>query len=78
MCRGEKMKKRKQKASLAEKIMKIIDKKPNTGEEIKKELKDRLGCTAKLTDIRVNLLYLLRREKIQRRKNDVGEYEYFI
>lgn len=72
------MKKRKQKASLAEKIMKIIDKKPNTGEEIKKELKDRLGCTAKLTDIRVNLLYLLRREKIQRRKNDVGEYEYFI
>lgn len=72
------MKKRKQKASLAEKIMKIIDKKPNTGEEIKKELKDRLGCTAKLTDIRVNLLYLLRREKIQRRKNDAGEYEYFI
>jgi len=72
------MKKRKQKASLAEKIMKILDKKPKTGEEIKKELKDRLGCTAKLTDMRVNLLYLLRREKIQRKKDGAGEYKYFI
>jgi len=70
--------KKKKQTSVAEKIMKIIDKKPKTAEEIKKELKDSLGCTAKLTDIRVNLLYLLRREKIQRKKDEAGEYKYHI
>ena len=63
---------------MSEKIMKIINKKPQTVEGIKKELKDRLGCIAKLTDVRVNLLYLLRREKIQRKKDEAGEYKYFI
>lgn len=76
-CKGKKMKRKKQKTSLAEKIMKILEKKPKTVEEIKKELKDRLGCTAKITDIRVNLLYLLRREKIQRKKDGIKRYKYF-
>ncbi len=73
-----KMKKKKTKTSLTEKIVKILEKKPKTAEEIKTELKDRLGCAAKLTDIRVNLLYLLRREKIQRKKEGVEEYKYHI
>jgi len=73
-----KKKQKKQGTSLAEKILKILEKNPKTAEEIKKELKDRLGCTAKLTDIRVNLLYLLRRERIQREKDGAGKYKYFI
>lgn len=71
------MKKQKQKASVAEKIMKIIDKRPKAAEEIKKELKDRFGYNETLDDVRVNLLYLLRREKIQRKKED-KIYKYHI
>jgi hypothetical protein len=74
----KKLKRKRQKTSLAEKIMKVLGKQPKAAEEIRKELKDRLGCTAQLTDIRVNLLYLLRREHIQREKGDVGKYRYFI
>ncbi|MBU0478269.1 hypothetical protein KKC91_06850 [bacterium] len=72
------MKKKKQKTSVSEKIMKIVNKNPKTAEGIKKELKDKFGCTAKLADVRVNLLYLLRRDKIQRKKDGAGGYKYFI
>lgn len=71
------MKKKKQKASLAEKIMKVIDRRPKAAKEIKKELKDRFGHNEKLDDIRVNLLYLLRREKIERKKEN-KIYKYHI
>ena len=71
------MKKKAQKASVAEKIMKVIDKRAKTAEEIKNELKDKFGYNIKPEDIRVNLLYLLRREKIQRKKE--GKiYKYHI
>lgn len=46
-----------------------------TAEEIKKEIKDRKGHNINLQDIRVNLLYLLRREKIKRKKEG-GSYKY--
>ncbi len=71
------MKKQKEKASVAEKIMKVINKRPKTAEEIKKELKDRFGYNEKLDDVRVNLLYLLRREKIKRKKEN-KIYKYHI
>lgn len=71
------MKKQKQKASVAEKIMKVIDKRPKAAEEIRKELKDRFGYNEKPEDIRVNLLYLLRREKIKRKKEN-KIYKYHI
>lgn len=62
------MKKKKQKTSVSEKILKVVDKQPKTAEEIRQELKDRFGYSIKLKDVRINLLYLLRREKIQRKK----------
>lgn len=71
------MKKKKQKASVAEKIMKVIDKRPKAAEEIKQELKDRFGHNEKPEDVRVNLLYLLRREKIKRKKEN-KIYKYHI
>jgi len=74
----KKMRSQKRKRSVAEQIMKILTKQAKTAEEIRKELKDRLGCTAKLTDTRVNLLYLLRRERIQRQREGVGKYKYLI
>jgi hypothetical protein len=69
--------KKNQKVSVAEKIVKIIDKRLKTAEEIKKELKDKFGYNTKLDDVRVNLLYLLRREKINRKKED-KVYKYYI
>ncbi len=71
------MKAKKSKISVAEKILKVIHKQPKTAEEIKKELKDKLGYNIKPEDIRVNLLYLLRREKIQRKKVE-KIYKYHI
>jgi len=69
------MKKKKQKVSVAEKIMKVIDKRPRAAEEVKKELKDRFGYNEKPEDVRVNLLYLLRREKIKRKiENKIYKY----
>jgi len=67
------------KNSLSEKILKIDDflKHMRTAEEIKLELKDRFGHNFKLSDIRVNLLYLLRREKIKRKK-DGKIYKYYL
>lgn len=70
-------KKANNKVSVADKIMKVITKNPQTADDIRAELKDRFGYSIKLEDIRVNLLYLLRREKIQRKKD--GEvYKYFL
>lgn len=71
------MKKQKQKASLAERITKVIDKQPKSAEEIRKEIKDKFGFNEKPEDIRVNLLYLLRRNKINRKKDD-KIYKYHI
>lgn len=69
------MKKKKQKVSVTEKIMRIIDKRPKAAEDVKKELKDKFGFNERPEDIRVNLLYLLRREKIKRkREGDVYKY----
>ena len=70
-------KKNKKNASVAEKIMRVIDKRSKNAEEIKKELKDRFGYKEKPEDIRVNLLYLLRREKIKRKKEN-KTYKYHI
>lgn len=71
------MKKKKQKVSVAEKIMRIIDKRPKAAEDVKKELKDKFGFNERPEDIRVNLLYLLRREKIKRKKEE-DVYKYYI
>lgn len=71
------MKKKKQKLSVTEMISKIINKRPKCAEEFEKELKDDFGYKIKLDDIRVNLLYLLRREKIKRKKED-KIYKYYI
>ncbi len=69
--------KKNKKESVAEKIMKVIDKQPRSAEEFRKEIKDRFGHNEKPEDIRVNLLYLLRREKIKRKKE--GKiYKYYI
>ena len=65
------------KNSMSENIMKIIKAEPKSAEIIKRELKDGFGHNFPLGDIRVNLLYLLRREKIKRRKEN-KEYKYYI
>lgn len=69
--------KKNKKVSVAEKILKVIDKQSKTAEEIRKELRDRFGYNVKPEDIRVNLLYLLRRERIKRKKE--GKiYKYHV
>lgn len=66
-----------QKLSVAEKILKVVDNQLKEAGEFKKELKDRFGYNIKSEDIRVNLLYLLRREKIKRKKE--GKiYKYYV
>ncbi len=55
--------------------MKVLSKKPVAAEYVRSELKDRFGYNIKPEDIRVNLLYLLRRGKIQRKK-DGKVYQY--
>lgn len=69
--------KKSKKMSVAKKITKIIDKQPKSAEELKQELKDRFGYAIKPEDVRVNLLYLLRRGKIHRRKEN-NIYKYYI
>ena len=65
--------------SVSGKIMKIISKQPKSAEEIRKELKDRLGFNEKPKDIRVNLLYLLRRGKIGRKKEGkIYKYQSYV
>lgn len=73
----DKIMKKNNKISVSEKILKIVAKQPKSAEEFKKELKDRFGYNIKPEDIRVNLLYLLRRGQIQRKKED-SIYKYHI
>ncbi len=71
------MKKKKQPKSVSANIMKVISKQPRTAEELRRELKDTFGHNEKLDDVRVNLLYLLRREQVKRKKE--GKlYKYYI
>ena len=71
------MKKTKQKVSVSEKLMKVLTTDAKDAEEIRVELKDSLGFSEKLEDVRVNLLYLLRRGKIKRKKSG-NVYKYYI
>lgn len=71
------MKKKTKKPSVSDKIMKVITKTPRDAEKLRKELKDSLGFTEKPEDIRVNLLYLLRRGKIKRQKEG-KTYVYYM
>lgn len=71
------MKKTKQKVSVSEKLMKVLTTDARDAEEIRTELKDSFGFSEKLEDVRVNLLYLLRRGKIKRKKYD-NVYKYHI
>ncbi len=69
------------KESVADKIIKISDpflRQPKSAEEIRVRIKDKLGHSIKISDIRVNLLYLLRREKLQRETDADGEYKYSL
>lgn len=68
---------KKKKPSVSEKIFKVLSKNPKSAEEVRAELKDRFGHNEKLDDVRVNLLYLLRREKIKRKKVE-KIYKYHI
>ena len=61
--------------SLAERLAKFITKHPKSAEELRRELKDRSGYSERLDDIRVNLLYLIRRDKVKRVK-DGKLYKY--
>ncbi|RLC37802.1 hypothetical protein DRH29_00065 [candidate division Kazan bacterium] len=71
------MKRKRSKTSLAEKLIKVINKEPRSAEELRRDLKDRFGYNEKPEDIRVNLLYLLRRERIKRKKSE-KIYKYHI
>jgi hypothetical protein len=64
------------KTSVAERIIKVMSKQPKIAEEIRREIKDKFGYPIKIEDIRVNLLYLLRRQQIMRKK-DGTKYKYF-
>ena len=69
--------KKKQKISISELIMKILAKQPKSAEEIRAGIKDRFGYNVPLDDICVYLLRLLRRDEIQRKKVD-KIYQYHI
>jgi len=71
------VKRKRSKTSLAEKLIKVINKEPRSAEELRRDLKDRFGYNEKPEDIRVNLLYLLRRERIKRKKSE-KIYKYHI
>ena len=69
---------KKKKVSISEKILAlgIFLNKWRTAEEIQKEIKDRTGYTLKVTDIRVNLLYMLRGRKFGRvREGKIYRYK---
>lgn len=68
---------KKQKKSLSEIIMKVMTKSPMLAEELGALIKEKFGYRVSVQDIRVNLIYLLRREEIKRQK-DGGKYKYFI
>jgi len=73
------MAKKKSEKSIADRILELnaFLHTSKTAEEIKAEIKDSTGHNIKLDDLRVNLLYLLRREKIKRKK-DGKIYKYSI
>ena len=77
MANANNTKKKNRKVSIADSIVKVVNKHPRTADEFKKELKDKFGYNEKLDDIRVNLLYLLRRGKVKR-KRDEKVYKYYI
>ncbi len=66
--------------SIAERILDLGDflKIPRLAEEIKKTIRDKTGHIFELQDIRVNLLYLLRREKLKRIKEGKTLYKYHL
>lgn len=57
--------------------MRVMTKSPMLAEEIGTLVKEKFGYRVNVQDIRVNLLYLLRREEVKRQK-DGGKYKYFI
>lgn len=67
---GKEMSKKSKKKSVADIILELGDflKIPKLAEEIQKEIKDLKGHRISIQDVRVNLLYLLRKEKIKRKK----------
>lgn len=72
--------KKKNKISVSETLLKIINVQPKSAEELAKEIKDEFGYSSasiSLAEIRVNLLYLRRREKTKRKK-DGSTFKYFI
>jgi len=73
------MVKKKKSKSVTERILELKNfmKTPKSAEEIKAEIKESTGYSIDLEDIRVNLLYLLRREKIKRKKEE-KIYKYCI
>ena len=66
------------KKSISDRILDLGDflKTPKLAEDIQKEIKDKTGYSFDLQDIRVNLLYLLRREKVKRKKEGKSLYKY--
>lgn len=68
----------KNKKSIADLILELGEflSSPRLAEEIRKEIKDREGHNIPLQDVRVNLLYLLRREKLKRKKEG-SFYRYY-
>jgi hypothetical protein len=71
--------KKKKTESVSDKIMKLGKWiKAKTAEQIRNEIKDRLGYKVAMKDLSVYLLLLLRRQVLTREKNKDGEYEYSI
>jgi hypothetical protein len=70
MDMGKKMKKKKRTKGVAEKILEIeaFLMNPHTAKEIKQELKDSRGYSINSKAIMMALLYLLRENKIKRKK----------
>jgi hypothetical protein len=68
------------KKSTAERILELgtFLKTPRLAEEVRKEIKDKTGFGFDLQDIRVNLLYLLRRGQLRRKKEGSSLYRYYI
>ncbi len=71
------MNKKKQRTSVAETIMKTMSKQHKSAAAIGAEIKDNFGYKIKPKDISTNLLYLLRRGKIKRTKEDRA-YKYHL
>lgn len=72
--------KKSNKKSIAERILELGNflKTPRLAEDIRKEIKNKTGYSFDLQDIRVNLLYLLRRGQLKRKKEGASLYRYHI